>query len=117
MMNSWLMELPNVQKREQSNDCEVHPQDAHSLGIQEGTEIEVTSAVGSICIKARISDRVVPGVICIQHGWGSRVFSPANKEEPLCYGVNVNDLVDNAAIDPFSGIPNLNSTRVKVRVC
>ncbi|MEP4147623.1 MAG: molybdopterin-dependent oxidoreductase [Halioglobus sp.] len=117
MMNSWLMELPNMQKREQGNDCEVHPQDAHSLGIQEGAEIEVTSAVGSICIKARISDRVVPGIICIQHGWGSRVFSPANKEEPLCYGVNVNDLVDNAEIDPFSGIPNLNSTRVKIRVC
>ncbi len=117
MMNSWLMELPNMQKREQSNDCEVHPVDAHCLGIQEGAKIEVTSAVGSICIKARISDRVAPGVVCIQHGWGSRVFSPVSKEEPLCFGVNVNRLVDNAAIDPFSGIPNLNSTRVKITVC
>ena len=117
MMNSWLMELPNMQKREQGNDCEVNPADAHSLGIEEGAKIDVTSAVGSLSIKARISDRVAPGVVCIQHGWGSRVFSPVDKEEPLCFGVNVNQLVDNAAIDPFSGIPNLNSTRVKVTVC
>ena len=91
--------------------------DAHSLGIKEGAKIEVTSAVGSLSIRSRISDRVAPGVVCSQHGWGSRVFSSADKEEPLCFGVNVNQLVDNAAIDPFSGIPNLNSTRVKVTVC
>jgi formate dehydrogenase len=117
MMNSWLMDLPNMQKREQGNDCEIHPEDARKLGISDGAEIEVTSAVGSLRIKAQVSERVGPGVVCIQHGWGSRVFSPVQDEDPLCYGVNVNQLVDNKALDPFSGTPGLNSTRVKVIAC
>jgi len=115
MMNSWLMELPNMQKREQSNDCELHPEDAERLGLKNGAEVEVSSSTARIRLVAHITDRVPPGVVCIQHGWGSRVFDPAKGEQPLCYGSNVNLLVDNRVVDPFSGIPRLNSTRVDVR--
>jgi formate dehydrogenase len=115
MMNSWLMELPNMQKRQQYNCCEIHPDDAQQLGIQSGDKISVRSVVGQIQIEALLSDKVRPGVVCIQHGWGSRVFAPGQAgEQPWCFGVNRNLLVDNQQIDPFSGIPNLNSTRVCV---
>ena len=117
MMNSWMMELPNVQKRHQANDCEINPADAQRLGINEGDEVEVSSAVACLRIKAVLSDDVPQGIVSIQHGWGSRVFDPVGGGEPEVYGVNSNRLVDNAEIDPFSGIPDLNSTRVALRAC
>jgi len=114
LMNSWLTELPNVQKREQENRCEIHPDDADALGIADGDRVRVRSEVGAIELPAEVSDRIRRGIICIPHGWGSGVFSPTDGADPIVHGVNRNLLVDNRVIDPFSGTPNLNSTRVAV---
>lgn len=114
LMNSWLTELPNVQKREQENRCEIHPDDASALGIAEGDRVRVRSDIGEVELPAEVSDRVRRGIVCIPHGWGSRVFSPADGADPIVHGVNRNLLVDHRVVDPFSGTPNLNSTRVAV---
>ena len=112
MMNSWLTELPNTLKRERENRCEIHPDDAASLGVRDGDRVRVRSAVASIELPVEITDRIRRGIVSIPHGWGSRVFSPADGAEPMVYGVNRNLLVDNRTLDPFSGTPKLNSTRV-----
>ena len=114
MMNSWLMDLPNMRRREQENRCELHPQDAQRLGVQDGALVRVTSAVGSIELRAELSDLLRPGTVCVQHGWGSRVFDPAGGAEPWAAGVNRNLLVDHRRTDPFSGMPPLSSTAVRV---
>jgi formate dehydrogenase len=114
LMNSWLTELPNAQKREQQNRCEIHPDDAAALGISDGDRVRVRSQVAQIELPAEISDRVRPGIVCIPHGWGSRVFDPANGADPIVHGVNRNLLIDHRTLDPFSGTPKLNSTRVAV---
>ena len=114
LMNSWLTELPNTQKRQQENRCEIHPNDASALGITDGDRVRVRSKVAEIELPAELSDRVRPGIVCIPHGWGSRVFSPEDGAEPIVHGVNRNLLVDNETVDPLSGTPKLNSTRVAV---
>jgi formate dehydrogenase len=114
LMNSWLTELPNVQKREQENRCEMHPDDASALGISHGDRVRVRSDIGEIELPAQVSDRVRRGIVCIPHGWGSRVFSPADGADPVVHGVNRNLLVDHRVVDPFSGTPKLNSTQVAV---
>ena len=115
MMNSWQMDLPNMQKREQSNCCELHPEDAKALGITDGDKVKISSPLASIELNAKVCDRLQPGIVCIQHGWGSSVFNPkASNEISWQGGVNKNVLIDNKRIDPFSGIPNLNSTRVNI---
>lgn len=114
LMNSWLTELPNVQKREQENHCEIHPDDANALGIANGDRVRVRSEIGAIELSAEVSDRIRRGIVCIPHGWGSRVFSPANGADPIVHGVNRNLLVDHRVVDPLSGTPKLNSTRVAV---
>ncbi|MFW2388662.1 MAG: molybdopterin-containing oxidoreductase family protein [Polyangiales bacterium] len=114
LMNSWLTELPNVQKRQKENRCEIHPDDAAALGISDGDRVNVRSQVAAIELPAEVTDRVRPGIVCIPHGWGSRVFNPAGGGEPIVYGANRNLLVDNRSLDPFSGTPKLNSTRVAV---
>jgi formate dehydrogenase len=114
LMNSWLTELPNAQKREQENRCEIHPDDARALGIANGDQVRVRSEIGAIELSATISDRIRRGIVCIPHGWGSRVFSPADGADPIVHGVNRNLLVDHRVVDSFSGTPKLNSTRVAV---
>ena len=114
LMNSWLTELPNTLKRERENRCEIHPDDAARLGVADGDRVRVQSKTGAIDLPAEITERVRPGIVCIPHGWGSRVFSPGADAEPIVYGVNRNLLVDNRTLDPFSGTPKLNSTRVAV---
>lgn len=118
MMNSWQMELDNVQKREAENLCEMHPEDAQQLNIVDGDLVVVSSAIGEIRIAAKLSDKVSAGKLVVQHGWGSRIFSPHDPAaEPWKFGSNRNELVDNKVMDPFSGTPNLNSTRVKIKKC
>lgn len=114
LMNSWLTELPNTLKRERENCCELHPDDAKELGVAHGDRVRVRSRTAAIELPCELSDRVKRGVVSIAHGWGSRVFSPADGGEPRVYGVNRNRLVDNRSLDPFSGTPKLNSTRVAV---
>ena len=114
LMNSWLTELPNVQKREQENRCEINPEDASALGIADGDRVRVRSAVGEVELPATVTDRVGRGIVCIPHGWGSRVFSPSDGADPIVYGVNRNLLVDHRILDPFSGTPKLNSTQVQI---
>lgn len=115
MMNSWLMELPNMQRREQENFCELNPQDAAALHIGNDDRLRISSAVGSIELRARLDSRISAGTVCIQHGWGSGVFAPADPDAAVQrFGVNSNVLVDPLLMDPFSGTPNLNSSRVRI---
>ncbi len=115
MMNSWLMDVPNKQKREDNNDCEIHADDAERLGITDGQRIKVSSAIDSIELSSKITRDIRPGTICIQHGWGSRSFNPKQpQEQAKALGVNKNLLISNTEIDPFSSTPKLNSTRVNI---
>jgi formate dehydrogenase len=82
--------------------------------VQDGALVRVTSAVGSIELRAELSELLRPGTVCVQHGWGSRVFDPAGGAEPWAAGVNRNLLVDHRRTDPFSGMPPLSSTAVRV---
>ena len=114
MMNSWHMELPNRQRRQQANRCEMHPADASERGIEDGDPVRVESAVSAIELRAELSAELKPGTICVQHGWGSRVYDPVTSEIAWAAGANRNALVDHRCTDPFSGTPNLNSTAVRV---
>jgi formate dehydrogenase len=115
MMNSWHMDLPNARKRKETLRCELHPKDALALTVEEGDRVLVESKVGSIELEVELSPLVTPGCVCVQHGWGSRVFDPAaDGEVAWVAGVNRNLLVDHRVTDPFSGTPAFNSTAVRV---
>ncbi|MGH9035250.1 MAG: molybdopterin-containing oxidoreductase family protein [Acidimicrobiia bacterium] len=113
-MNSWLNELPGLHKHGRGNELEINPVDAGGLGIDTGDTVRVSSPLGAIELTARVSDAIRSGVVCCEHGWGSRVFDPAGREEPVAYGANRNLLVNNRDIDPLSQTPALNSTPVRV---
>lgn len=113
-MNSWLNETPGLFEQQRSNLVELHPDDAAALGILDGQRVRVSSARGSIELPAAIVEGGRPGVVSIAHGWGSRIFDPLHGGSPLQLGANRNLLVDRQTLDPFSQIPALNSTPVRI---
>lgn len=113
-MNSWLNESPGLFRAGRENLVEVHPADAIASGIADGDMVRITSTVGAIELRARVTDAMRPGVVCVPHGWGSRIFDPVGGGEPEVVGTNRNLLVDNQKLDKFSQTPVMNSTAVKL---
>jgi formate dehydrogenase len=113
-MNSWLNELPSLAGRHSTNRVEVHPDDAARLGVADGDLLAVSSPVGRIELAALVTDAVRPGSVCVEHGFGSRVFDPAGGGPPEGVGANRNLLVDNQAVDPLSGTAAFNDRFVAV---
>lgn len=111
-MNSWLNDLPGLHPSGKDNLLLIHPSDASSLGISDGERVGVFSAVSRIEVTVCLSDRPRPGVLILDHGWGSRVFDPRGGGPPVSFGVNRNLLAGAAPLDPLSQTPALNSTYV-----
>ena len=113
MMNSWLVES-NYHRKEYGGFVDINPADAASKNVREAQKVKVSSATNSIEITARITADVPPGIVSIDHGWGSRMFDPKSGSEPEIHGVNRNQLVSADVLDELTGVPNLNGTRVNV---
>ncbi len=112
-MNSWLNELPGLHPAGRSTEVLIHPADAAAAGIADGDRVRVFSAVGAVELDAAVSDRPRPGLLIIDHGWGSRVFDPRGGGPPQSYGVNRNLLVG-AEVDPLSQTSVLSSAWVGI---
>ncbi|QZT55580.1 molybdopterin-containing oxidoreductase family protein [Mycolicibacterium austroafricanum] len=113
-MNSWLNDLPGLHPSGKGSEVVIHPDDAARLGIRDGDRVRVSSPVGAVELGASVSDQPRPGVVVIDHGWGSRVFDPRGGADPQGYGVNRNLLVDGDPVDPLSQTAALNSSYVAV---
>jgi anaerobic selenocysteine-containing dehydrogenase len=60
----WLAEIYH------ENPAWINPQTASTLGVSEGDTVKVSSDVGTIETRARVTPAVVPGVIAISHHCG-----------------------------------------------
>jgi anaerobic selenocysteine-containing dehydrogenase len=81
--------------------------DAEQAGIVDGDDVVVSTPTGSIRIKARVGDDIMPSVISIPHGWGRR-FQGAGAHAGSELGVNVNRLTDDLDREPLTGMPVFN---------
>ncbi|MBS7654778.1 hypothetical protein KEJ43_06895 [Candidatus Bathyarchaeota archaeon] len=74
--------------------CEMNPEDMRRLNIGDGTNIRVTTEVGSVIVKARKSRRIkTPGVIFMPYGpWANVVLKPESEGTgmPLLKGLKAN---------------------------
>ncbi len=53
----------------------VHPDDARAAGVNDGDEVTVASAEGRLPLRARVSDDVMPGCVCVPHNLGEAPVS------------------------------------------
>ncbi len=97
--------LPSLRKAIPYPFLEINATKANELGIQHGDWVILESPRGSIELKAKLTLKIAPDVVCTQHGWWQPCpelnlpgFDPYSLE-----GANVNLLYSNEPADPLSG--------------
>ncbi len=75
---------------------EINPKDAKKISIQNLSEIKIITRLGSVKATARITEKVLPGVVSVP-------FLPADNQYPL------------SGRDPRAAIPELNATTCDIK--
>ncbi|MFT4941046.1 MAG: anaerobic selenocysteine-containing dehydrogenase [Paraglaciecola sp.] len=116
--NSWLHNSQRMVKGTNNGKsrctAQLHPDDARRFSIEDGQEIRVKSRVGEIQLPAEVTDKIMPGVISIPHGWGHNKKGSNWTTAEKHAGVSVNDLTDEMVLDELSGNAVLNGVPVTV---
>ena len=116
--NSWLHNSQRMVKGTKNGlsrcTAQINPQDASKHGICDEQTITVTSRVGSISLPVEITDKIMPGVISIPHGWGHNKTGMRWQVAQQHAGVSVNDLTDEMVVDELSGNAVLNGVPVNI---
>lgn len=100
--NSWMHNNSHI-RQPAGNTALMHPDDAADRGVEDGAQVQVSSATGAVTLPVALTTDVARGVVVVPHGWG-HATSGARRARALP-GVNVNDVVPGgpAHMDPVSG--------------
>ena len=114
--NSWLHNSQRMVKGTNNGwsrcTAQIHPNDAQKFSVIDKQMIRVKSRVGEISLPAEITDKIMPGVISIPHGWGHNKKGMRWQIAEQHAGVSVNDLTDELVVDELSGNAVLNGVPV-----
>lgn len=110
--NSWTQNSHRLVKGRNRCTVQIHPDDAARLGIIDGSTVEVSARTGRVTLAAEITDSIAPGVVSIPQGWGQS--GPGMRVAAKANTVSINDLTDDARIDPISGNAAFNGLPVSL---
>ena len=113
--NSWLHNLPVLAKGPMRCTLQINPDDAASIGLEDGELATVSRAGSSVDIETEVTDDMMPGVVSIPHGFGHDHQGANLRVAAERPGVNSNLLADDQWLDPLSGTSVLNGIPVEVR--
>ena len=113
--NSWMHNIRVLVKGKDRCTLLMHPDDAGVRGLTDGDSARIASRVGSVDVAVEVSDEMMPGVVCLPHGWGHDVPGTRMSVASERPGVNLNVLTDGAVLDDLSGNATLNG--IPVTVC
>jgi anaerobic selenocysteine-containing dehydrogenase len=107
MVNSWMHNLPVHKKSVHvTNPLWMHPQDAESRGLFQGSEVSVQTDFGRVQAELVLDESLRPGVVAMTHGWGqvkayglttARHFPGANVNQLAPIGPGSFDVLSNQA--------------------
>lgn len=111
--NSWMHNHPSIRHPRESL-LRMNPSDALRCGIDEGSMVQVIGDVASAEIRVRLTDEVMPGVVCMPHGWGHEGSGVARARDLA--GPNLNAVLPGGAehMEPSSGQATMTGHRVRV---
>jgi anaerobic selenocysteine-containing dehydrogenase len=112
--NSWMHNSLRLVKGPRRCTLQMSPADAADRSLAHGDRVRVTSRAGSIEVELAVSDEVMPGVVCLPHGWGHDRPGVQLRVASEHAGASVNDLTDELAVDALSGVAVLNGVPVTV---
>ncbi len=103
--NSWMHNTAALMKGKNRCTAMIHPDNAERLQFVDDQRVTVSSQTGSIDIPVEITNKIMPGVVSIPHGFGHKKegtrLDVATK--PGNAGVSVNDITDHNRLDPVTG--------------
>jgi anaerobic selenocysteine-containing dehydrogenase len=112
--NSWMHNSLRLVKGRDACTLLMHPTDASARGIATGARVRLRSRVGEVRVRVEVTNDIAPGVVSLPHGWGhsgAGVELRIAREHP---GVSINDVTDDARVDPLSGNAAFSGTPVAV---
>jgi anaerobic selenocysteine-containing dehydrogenase len=112
--NSWMHNAHRLTKGPRRDHLWIHPDDAAARSIADGDSVQLASRVGAVRVSARVTDRVMPGTVCLPHGFGQAREGVRLSVASALPGASYNDVSDEAAVDPLSGNAALNALPVSV---
>jgi anaerobic selenocysteine-containing dehydrogenase len=112
--NSWMHNVPVLVKGRNRCTLQIHPRDAESVGVAHGAVASVRSEQGAVEVEVEVTELIMPGVVCLPHGWGhdkDGTRLSVARDRP---GVNNNLLAPLTMVDVPSGNAALNGIPVTV---
>jgi len=98
--HSQFRDLPKLQSRKPEPLADIHPDTAKKYGIEDGDTMIVENWIGSIEIKAKVTEDIMPNVVNVPHAW------------PQASG---NMLTDDKPVDPEVGYPAFTALLCRIR--
>jgi len=97
--------IPSLRKLVPYPFVEINETVARKRGIKDGDWVFLKTPIGKIKLKAKLSNAILPGVVCTQHGWWQGctaldlpAYDPLSEE-----GANINLVITNDFQDPITG--------------
>ncbi|MDQ8702998.1 molybdopterin oxidoreductase family protein [Streptomyces sp. LHD-70] len=110
--NSWLHNVPVLNRGTNRCTLHIHPEDAARAGIADGQPVRIKGAGGEVEAPAEVTRAVRRGVVSLPHGWGHDRPGTRTAVATATPGVNSNQLLDGTLLDPLSGTAVLNGVPV-----
>ena len=105
--NSWTKNMPSLAGGLDVPSVMIHPDLAEQHDLQEGDAVEVTTALGTITLAAKVDAGIRPDTVAIPQFWG-HTYQSGQKLANQRPGVNVNRLHTSSDRDRFTGMPIYN---------
>lgn len=109
--NSEFRNLDSLRRKEPDPKIELHPEAARREGISEGDWVVVSAHGGSILLRAKVTDRIAPDVVCVSANW----WYPERPFDENWMRSNVNLLTTNDDENEEMGSSNFRGIRCHIR--
>ncbi|WP_203335346.1 molybdopterin-dependent oxidoreductase [Nocardioides limicola] len=108
--NSWLHNADRLVRGRARHQLLMNPTDLATRGLVDGQEVKVESRVGQVLVEVQGTEDVMPGVVCLPHGYGHQRGGTRMHRAAQLPGVSINDLTDADVLDvsgnaALSGVP------------
>lgn len=114
--NSWLHNSEILTKGKNRCTLLMNASDAEKLDLKNAQTVKVKSRVGEIEIPLEITEKIMPGVVSIPHGYGHAKNGVKLDIAQQNAGVSLNDLTDEMQIDELTGNAAFSNVNVNVSV-
>ncbi len=113
--NSWMHNSKQLMKGRNRCTVQMNPDDAKVMQLIDKQIIKIESRVGKVEVPLEITNDMMPGVICLPHGYGHGKKGTQLNVANQFAGVSINDLTDDLVIDELTGNAAFSNVIVTVK--